>query len=152
MGRGTETCREFRRTPIATNAPEVTMFRASDAFSSYSIDDVNKAREFYGSTLGLDVSDNMGGLELHVGEQRVVLYPKDNHEPASFTVLNLPVDDIERAHEELTGRGVDFGYRNDAKLGTDAKGIYRGLDNGEGPNIAWFRDPAGNILSVIQDR
>jgi catechol 2,3-dioxygenase-like lactoylglutathione lyase family enzyme len=127
------------------------MFRASDAFSSYSIDDVGKAKEFYGKTLGLEVTDNMGGLELHVGDQRVFLYRKDSHEPASFTVLNLPVDDIARAQEELSGRGVSFGYQNDADLGTDANGIHWGLDKGEGPNIAWFRDPAGNILSVIQD-
>jgi catechol 2,3-dioxygenase-like lactoylglutathione lyase family enzyme len=128
------------------------MFRASDAFSSYSIDDVDKAKEFYGNTLGLEVKDDsMGGLELHVGDQRVYLYPKDNHEPASFTVLNFTVDDIARAHDDLTGRGVDFGYRNDGDLGTDERGIHWGLDKGEGPNIAWFRDPAGNILSVIQD-
>jgi catechol 2,3-dioxygenase-like lactoylglutathione lyase family enzyme len=128
------------------------MFKANDAFSSYSVDDVGKAKEFYGGTLGLDVTDSMGGLELHVGDQRVHLYPKETHEPASYTVLNFPVDDIARAHDELTGRGVSIGYRNDAELGTDAKGIYWGLDKGDGPNIAWFRDPAGNILSVVQDR
>ena len=128
------------------------MFRASDAFSSYSVDDVGKAKAFYGGTLGLETADNMGGLELHVGDQRVHLYPKEDHEPAGFTVLNFPVDDIARAYEDLTGRGVSFGYRNDPDLGTDAKGIFWGLDKGEGPNIAWFRDPAGNILSVVQDR
>jgi catechol 2,3-dioxygenase-like lactoylglutathione lyase family enzyme len=128
------------------------MFKARDAFSSYSVDDVGQAKEFYEKTLGLEVTDNMGGLELHVGDQRVMLYPKDDHQPASFTVLNFPVDDIARAHEELRGRGVSFGYRDDADLDTDAKGIHWGLDKGDGPNIAWFRDPAGNILSVVQDR
>jgi catechol 2,3-dioxygenase-like lactoylglutathione lyase family enzyme len=128
------------------------MFRVSDAFSSYSIDDVGKAKDFYGNTLGLETRDNMGGIELHVGDQRVYLYQKQDHEPASFTVLNFPVDDIARAHQELAGRGVSFGYRNDTDLGTDAEGIHWGLEKGEGPNIAWFRDPAGNILSVVQDR
>ena len=128
------------------------MFKPNDAFSSYSIDDVARAKEFYGQTLGLEVEDNMGGLELHVGDQSVFLYKKDDHQPASFTVLNFPVDDIARAHEELSGRGVRFGYREDAELGTDAQGIHWGLDKGDGPNIAWFRDPAGNILSVVQDR
>lgn len=129
------------------------MFRPSTAFSSYSVDDVGKAKDFYANKLGLEVSDDaMGGLELHVGEQRVFLYPKDDHEPATFTVLNFPVDDIARVHDELAQRGVSFGYPNSPDLGTDAKGIYWGLDRGEGPNIAWFRDPAGNILSVVQDR
>lgn len=128
------------------------MFRASEAFSSYSVDDVGKAKVFYGETLGLEVKDNMGGLDLRVGDQRVHLYPKENHEPASFTVLNFPVDDIVLAHDELTRLGISFGYRNDAGLGTDANGIYWGLAQGNGPNIAWFRDPAGNILSVVQDR
>lgn len=128
------------------------MFKASDAFGSYSVDDVGKAKEFYGKTLGLEVKDNMGGLELHVGEQRVHLYPKEDHEPASFTVLNFPVGDIARAHDELTKLGISFGYQNDVELATDAKGIYWGLDRGDGPNIAWFRDPAGNILSIVQDR
>jgi catechol 2,3-dioxygenase-like lactoylglutathione lyase family enzyme len=128
------------------------MFRAKDAFSSYSVDNVQKAKEFYGKTLGIDVKDNMGGLELQVGDQRVFLYPKDDHRPASFTVLNFPVDDITRAYDDLTQRGVRFGYRNDKELGTDEKGIHWGAKKGEGPNIAWFSDPAGNILSVVQDK
>lgn len=128
------------------------MFRASNAFSSYSVDDIAKAKEFYHIRLGLEVRDNMGGLDLHVGKHRVHLYSKDNHEPASFTVLNFPVNDIAHAHDELTRLGISFGYQNDAELGTDANGIYWGLDHGNGPNIAWFRDPAGNILSIIQDR
>ena len=128
------------------------MFRARDAFSSFSVDNVEKAKEFYGKTLGIEVTDQMGGLELHVGEQRVFLYPKDDHKPASFTVLNFPVDDITNAYDDLTQRGVRFGYQNDEELGTDERGIHWGVQRGEGPNIAWFRDPAGNILSVIQDK
>lgn len=128
------------------------MFRPKDAFSSFSVDDVGKAKEFYANTLGIEVSDSMGGLELHVGDQRVFVYPKDEHKPATFTVLNFPVDDIKRAYDDLTQRGVRFGYQNDKELDTDAKGIHWGLDKGDSPNIAWFRDPAGNILSVIQDR
>ena len=128
------------------------MFRARDAFSSFSVDNVEKAKEFYGKTLGIEVTDEMGGLELHVGEQRVFLYPKEDHKPASFTVLNFPVDDIANAYDDLTKRGVRFGYQNDDDLGTDERGIHWGVQSGEGPNIAWFRDPAGNILSVIQDK
>jgi catechol 2,3-dioxygenase-like lactoylglutathione lyase family enzyme len=128
------------------------MFRATAAFSSFSVDNIDKAKEFYGRTLGLELADNMGGLELHVGDQRVFVYPKDDHKPASFTVLNFAVDDIGRACDDLTQRGVRFGYENDDKLNTDENGIHWGVEKGEGPNIAWFQDPAGNILSVVQDR
>ena len=126
------------------------MFRDAKAFSSFSADDLNKAKEFYGETLGLEVSDSKEGLELHIsGGGQVFIYPKPNHTPASFTVLNFPVDDIEKAVDELTARDVQF-ESYEGELKTDEKGIFRGASRGEGPNIAWFKDPAGNILSVLE--
>ena len=128
------------------------MFRTAKAFSGFSVDDVTKAKEFYGQTLGLDVSESKGILELHLGGGgTVIAYPKENHTSATFTILNFPVDDIEGAVDELSGRGVRFEYLNDPELNTDAKGINWGIRAGQGPNIAWFKDPAGNILSVIQE-
>jgi catechol 2,3-dioxygenase-like lactoylglutathione lyase family enzyme len=128
------------------------MFRNTKAFSSFSVDDVDTARNFYEKTLGLDVSETMGALELHhANGLNTFVYPKDNHAPATFTVLIFPVDDISRSYDELTRRGVRFGYQNDPNLETDEKGIYWGVQKGKGPNIAWFTDPAGNILSIVQD-
>jgi catechol 2,3-dioxygenase-like lactoylglutathione lyase family enzyme len=128
------------------------MFRSTNAFSGFSVDDVSRAQEFYGETLGLEVSEAGGILTLHLATGgKVIAYPKPNHTPASFTILNFPVDDIERAVDELTRRGVRFEYPNDPELGTDGKGISWGIDTGQGPNIAWFRDPAGNILAVLQE-
>jgi catechol 2,3-dioxygenase-like lactoylglutathione lyase family enzyme len=124
------------------------MFRSTKAFSGFSVDDLQKAREFYGRTLGLEVSEANGLLWLHLGGGgRVIVYPKPNHAPATFTILNFPVEDVERAVDELTRAGVRF-ERYDEPLRTDEKGIFRG----GGPTIAWFRDPAGNILSVIEER
>lgn len=122
------------------------MFKASKAFSSFSIDDLQKAKEFYGHTLGLKVSESPEGLELHPGNLDVFLYPKPNHKPASFTVLNFMVDDIEAAVDELKKTGVRF-EKYEGEIKTDEKGIHR---NG-GPSIAWFKDPAGNILSVLEN-
>ncbi len=120
------------------------MFKDSKAFSTFSADDIPRAKQFYGETLGLDVADEMDGLALHLaGGGEVFVYPKEDHEPASFTVLNFPVDDIDEAVDELTEAGVEFERYEGMEL--DEKGIYRG----EGPTIAWFKDPAGNILSVI---
>jgi catechol 2,3-dioxygenase-like lactoylglutathione lyase family enzyme len=128
------------------------MFGSSKAFSGFSVDDVSRAKEFYGKTLGVDVSEANGLLELHLGGGgTVIAYPKGNHAPATFTILNFPVDDIEQAVDELTRLGVVFEYLNDPELKTDGKGIHWGAKRGEGPNIAWFKDPAGNILSVIQE-
>lgn len=123
------------------------MFRNTKAFSSFSVDDIAAAKRFYGETLGLDVSEEeMGVLDLHVaGGSEILIYPKPNHTPASFTVLNFPVDDIDASVDELTRRGVRF-LRYDG-FDQDDKGIERG---GQGPLIAWFSDPAGNILSVMQ--
>ena len=124
-----------------------TLFREAEAFSSFSVNDLQKAKEFYGQTLGLEVSETSEGLELHAGDISVFLYPKPNHTPASFTVLNFQIDDIEEAVDELTKLGIKLEHYNEPDLKTDQRGIYRG----PGPKIAWFKDPAGNIVSVIQE-
>ncbi|MGL5165510.1 MAG: VOC family protein [Afipia sp.] len=123
------------------------MLKASHAFSGFSTNDIGKAREFYGRTLGLEVSEEHGMLNLHLGGgANVLIYPKANHSPATFTVLNFPVDDVDKTVDELGKRGVRFEIYNEPSFKTDDKGISR--RNG-GPTIAWFKDPAGNILSVL---
>ena len=125
------------------------MFKNTKAFSSFSADDLKKAKQFYGQTLGLEVSETAEGLGLQIaGGGEVFIYPKPNHEPSTFTVLNFPVDNIEKAVDELTARGVRF-ESYEGELKTDEKGIFRGSAQGAGPDIAWFKDPAGNILSVL---
>jgi catechol 2,3-dioxygenase-like lactoylglutathione lyase family enzyme len=122
------------------------MLGSSKAFSGFAVRDVAEAKGFYGATLGLDVTEENGMLWLNpAGGGRILVYPKPDHTPASFTVLNFPVDDVESAVDELTGRGVVFEHYEGTGLQTDAKGIFRG----GGPLIAWFTDPAGNVLSVI---
>jgi predicted enzyme related to lactoylglutathione lyase len=125
------------------------MFKKSKAFSGFSADDLQKAKEFYGKVLELKVEDGpMGILELHIeGGNTVMIYPKTNHEPATFTVLNFPVSNIDEAVDELSRRGVQF-EQYEGEIKTDEKGISRSDDMG--PNIAWFKDPAGNILSVLE--
>ncbi|MFN0277524.1 MAG: VOC family protein [Pyrinomonadaceae bacterium] len=121
------------------------------AFSTFSVDDIAEAKEFYGENLGLDVRDEEEGLALKLpGGQNVFIYPKDDHESASFTVLNLQVDDIETAVQDLSDRGLEF-ESYDEPMKTDENGIYWGKEVDTGPNIAWFTDPAGNILSIIED-
>src|SRR5215210_284870 len=128
-----------------TSAKERVMFENTRAFSGFSVDDVPEARKFYGETLGLRVSEEYGMLSLHIaGEWDILVYPKSDHTPATFTILNFPVDDIDKAVDELAERGVRFERYEDSEQ--DEKGIHRG----GGPLIAWFKDPAGNILSVIQ--
>ena len=123
------------------------MLEASKAFSGFSANDIEKAKEFYGKTLGLKVSESHGLLTLHLaGDNNVLIYPKPNHVPATFTVLNFPVKDVDQAVDELTKRGVRFEIYNLPDIKTDKKGIMRG----KGPTIAWFKDPAGNILSVLE--
>jgi catechol 2,3-dioxygenase-like lactoylglutathione lyase family enzyme len=123
------------------------MFADTKAFSGFAVDDVQKAREFYGETLGLRTSEQNGLLSLHLaGDRDTLVYPKPDHTPATYTILNFPVDDIDEAVEQLTARGVQF-ERYDG-FEQDEKGVFRG----GGPYIAWFRDPAGNILSVLQER
>ena len=123
------------------------MLGDSKAFSGFSANDIEKAKEFYGRTLELKVSETNGLLTLHLaGGNDVLIYPKPNHTPATFTVLNFPVDDVDHAVDELTKRGVPFEIYDLPDVKTDKKGIMRG----NGPTIAWFKDPAGNILSVIE--
>ena len=121
------------------------MLKHSGSFSSFSVDDLARAKKFYTGPLNLNVSEEMGGLRLRLREGgEVFVYPKPDHEPATFTVLNLIVDDIDEAVTEISNAGVDFEHY-EGELQTDDKGIFRG----EGPTIAWFKDPAGNILSVV---
>jgi len=125
------------------------MFGNTKAFSSFAVDDVAAARAFYADTLGIEVSEDMdmGLLFLHLsGNREIVVYPKPDHAPANFTVLNFGVDDIDAAVDQLAGRGVTF-ERYDG-MPQDERGIMRE----GGPYIAWFADPAGNILSVLQER
>ena len=123
------------------------MFKDSKAFSGYSVDDIPAAKRFYGDTLGLEVEEEDGLLVLHIaGGNDVLVYPKPDHEPATFTVLNFPVEDIEPAVAALADRGVSFERYEGTELETDENGIFRG----GGPPIAWFKDPAGNVLSVTQ--
>ena len=125
-----------------------TLLKNSEPFTTFAVPDIDKAKRFYGETLGLDVRDaDMPGLiEIHgkTGTP-VTVYPKPDHKPANFTVLNFPVDDVDQAVDELSAAGVRFEHYNTDSIKTDAKGIARG----DGPSIAWFRDPAGNILSVM---
>jgi predicted enzyme related to lactoylglutathione lyase len=131
-----------------TSMKESFSLKNSEAFSGFSVDDISAAKAFYGDTLGLEVDQdkNMGILTLELnGGNNVFLYPKDDHEPATYTCLNFPVDDVEEAVDALSGQGIEFEQYEDLK--TDEKGISR-MEGG--PTIAWFKDPAGNILSVLE--
>ena len=121
------------------------MLEAKKAFSSFSVNDLEKAKQFYAQTLGLKVKESPEGLELNAGQQSIFVYPKPNHEPATFTVLNFQVNNIDAVVDDLKQKGVNFEHY-EGEIKTDAKGIHR--DNG--PTIAWFKDPAGNILSVVE--
>jgi len=128
------------------------MFKNTKAFNGYSVNDIKKAKEFYGKILGLEVSD-VPGMEVLLnvkisGGNKIMLYEKSNHVPATFTVLNFPVDDVEKTVIDLNAEGVKFEIYNDENLKTDEKGILRDM----GMKIAWFKDPAGNILSVLEER
>jgi catechol 2,3-dioxygenase-like lactoylglutathione lyase family enzyme len=128
------------------------MFKDTHAFSTFSVDDLEKAKEFYGKTLGLEISETKEGLELRIaGGGQVFIYPKPNHEPATFTVLNFPVANIDQAVDQLTKLGVRF-EQYEGEMKTDEKGIFRGADRNQGPNIAWFKDRADNILSVLEEK
>lgn len=127
------------------------MFKDTQAFSGFAVDDMDQAKQFYGETLGLETSEEAGGiLVLHLaGDRPTIVYPSPGMTPASYTILNFRVDEIDAAVEELTGRGVEIeryeGFEH------DDNGVVRGIAAGEGPDIAWFKDPAGNVLSVIQE-
>ena len=126
------------------------MFKEAKSFSSFSVNDLKRAKEFYGERLGLDISETPQGLELYTENSTVFLYPKPNHTPASFTVLNFHVKNIEAAVDELNALGINLEHYNMPDIKTDQRGIAR---DPHGPAaIAWFKDPAGNILSVLQER
>jgi catechol 2,3-dioxygenase-like lactoylglutathione lyase family enzyme len=123
------------------------MFANTKAFSGFAVDDLSKARGFYGETLGLKTSEEHGLMTLHLaGDRNTLVYPKPDHTPADYTILNFPVEDIDAAVAELTARGVRF--ERYSGLEQDEKGVFRG----GGPYIAWFKDPAGNVLSVLQEK
>ncbi len=124
------------------------IFKTAKSFSSFSVNDLTKAKDFYGQMLGLDVSESPEGLELRTNNNTIFVYPKPNHTPASFTVLNFRVDDIEEAIEELASMGVKLEHYNLPDLKTDS----RGIASNPGHQIAWFKDPAGNICSVIEEQ
>jgi catechol 2,3-dioxygenase-like lactoylglutathione lyase family enzyme len=131
-------------TPARSRA--TNMLKEAQAFSSFSANDLRKAREFYGDTLGLDVKEADEGLELQLNGNSVFIYPKSNHTPASFTVLNFQVSNVDEAVDELTRLGIKFEHYDLPDIKTDERGIFRG----DGPIVAWFKDPDGNILSVVQ--
>lgn len=122
------------------------------SFTSFSVDNIDRAMEFYGDTLGLDVTAKEEGLSITPpgGEAQIFLYPKKDHRPATFTVFNLMVADVARAATDLKERGIKF-EQYEGDIETDENGIHWGKESGEGPNIAWFRDPSGNIISIIEE-
>ena len=123
------------------------MVNGNIAFSGFSVDDIQKAKDFYGRVLGMDVAEENGALRLSIGSGKTIfVYSKDDHVPATYTILNFPVDDIDKAVDELARAGVTFEHYDM----TDAKGIARSDASGNGPDIAWFKDPAGNFLSVLK--
>ncbi len=124
------------------------MFKNIRPFSSFSSNDLAKAKSFYQDKLGLEVVETPRVLELHLdGGHKIIIYPKENHQPATFTILNFPVKDIEEAVKELNAKGIEF-IKYPPPYATDAQGIFRS----SGPLIAWFEDPSGNILSIIEDK
>lgn len=130
------------------------MLGDSYAFSGFSVNDLAVAKEFYKDVLGLDVEENEMGLNIKIqGSTPVFVYKKDDHQPASFTILNFPVDNIDQAIDELSSKGIKF-EKYDLGNGavTDEKGVLRGLSANMGPDIAWFKDPAGNVLSILQNK
>jgi predicted enzyme related to lactoylglutathione lyase len=126
----------------------MSIFKNTKAFSSFSVNDLDKAKKFYGQTLGLEISEEMEGISLHIaGGNEIFIYPKDDHTAATFTILNFVVDDVEKAVHILTKLGVHFEIYKEGELKTDDKGIFHG-----DPKIAWFKDPAGNFLSVLEEK
>jgi catechol 2,3-dioxygenase-like lactoylglutathione lyase family enzyme len=122
------------------------MLKVDRAFSGFSVNDLEVAREFYGKTLGLPVEESPAGLRLKIGNG-ILIYPKQDHQASTYTMLNFPVDNIDQAVDELAAKGITFEHYGGI---TDKKGVARGLSHDRGPDIAWFKDPAGNILSVLQ--
>jgi catechol 2,3-dioxygenase-like lactoylglutathione lyase family enzyme len=125
------------------------MFEPTGAFSGFSVNDLDKAKAFYSSTLGLTVEADGVGARLHLpGGGTVFFYPKPDHQPATFTILNFEVENVDDAVDDLATRGVQV-ERYESIPGVDAKGIMRGREHNTGPDVAWFTDPAGNVLSVV---
>ena len=123
-------------------------FKDANAFSSFSVRDLEETKKFYGQTLGLEISDSEEGLNLRLkGGNEVFIYPKPEHSPATFTILNFIVDDVEQKVDELTKLGVRFQIYNKGELKTDNKGIFQGK-----PKIEWFKDPSGNFLSILEKK
>ena len=128
------------------------MLQGSKAFSGFSVKDLDQAEEFYSQVLELDVKRSDMGLELHLGKELVIfVYQKDDHEPASFTILNFPVEDITETSKQLVAKGVEFIRYENLPAPQDEYGVLRGKSAGYGPDIAWFKDPSGNILSILED-
>ncbi len=125
------------------------MLGKSRAFSTYSVKDLGEAKRFYQDKLGLEVNDGPMGLTIKTAGPEIFLYEKSNHAPASFTVLNFPVDDIDAVVSGLKDKGVEFESYDDDMIKTDENNIARGKKSGEGPDIAWFKDPAGNVLAIL---
>lgn len=129
------------------------MFKAIGAFSGFSVKDLGKAKDFYSNTLGLKVSEDEMGLKLHLpGGGQVFVYQKNNHEPATYTVLNLVVENIDEVIDDLVAKGVFFEHYDFPDFKQDEKGVARGLAVDKGPDIAWFKDPSANILSILQEK
>ncbi|MDQ3008657.1 MAG: VOC family protein [bacterium] len=129
------------------------MFKPITAFSGFSVSDLAATKAFYHETLGLEVKQDEMGLQLQVsGEATVFIYENENHQPATFTILNLVVANIDESITELAGFGVKFEQYHDENMPQDDKGVLRGLSAGMGPDIAWFKDPSGNIISILQDK
>ncbi|HVS50679.1 MAG TPA: VOC family protein [Candidatus Dormibacteraeota bacterium] len=127
------------------------MLKGSEAFSGFAVNDLAAAKKFYGQTLGLEVEDNGPGQGLVLkiaGGNGIFIYSKEDHVPATYTILNFRVDDIDQAVDELAGKGVKFEHYENM---TDKKGVARGISAGQGPDIAWFKDPAGNFISVLKE-
>jgi predicted enzyme related to lactoylglutathione lyase len=122
------------------------MLKHTEAFSGFSVSDLAAAKEFYGTTLGVAFEEIPAGVNLKIGNG-ILMYPKSDHVAATYTILNFPVGNIDEAVDELAGKGVKFEHYAGI---TDHKGVARGLAHDRGPDIAWFKDPAGNILSVLQ--
>src|SRR5919112_341704 len=123
------------------------MIDPSKGFNGFAVPDIDAARAFYGDVLGVEVSQEGANLQLHIGGGTpTFVYPKPDHQPATYTILNFPVSDIEAAVDDLTAKGVRFERYEGTPIETDAKGVFRGA----GPLIAWFSDPAGNVISLIQ--
>lgn len=128
------------------------MFKPKSAFSGFSVNDLAKAKRFYSDTLGLTVEADGIGLRLQPAPgYPVFVYPKEDHQPATFTVLNLVVDRIDEAMDVLKSKGVTFEHYRSDDMPQDEKGILRGLSHDMGPDIAWFKDPAGNVLAILQE-